>query len=420
MGFLADRFAELRFDPGRWLTEDDDYNGPISTAGVRVNRNSALALSTVWRCIDLLSSAVSQAPKDAILKVGSRSFPEFGKPAWMSQPEPGNPAMTLNEHVAQVAVSLLLDGNFFTYVFPHVLDPQLVISLDPRRIVVRRNGVAAPEYDILDRFGDVSNTVGPMEMLHGTWLRPPGELRGLAPLEVLRQSFGGAIASQDFSNRFFGQGASLAFGVEVPGSLDKTQKDQLAESLRKKHAGLQNSHAIGVLTGGAKFVSGLAPTPEQSQMLATREFQREDLAAIYGVPPHYVNAQKAGASSRASAEVYGADLKAMAILPLAERIEPHYSRLLSVPDSVTAPNASMQFKFNLDHFARADTYARAQALEVYVRSGQLTPNEARGLEDNPPLPGGERLYMQAQMTPIEMLGMGMTAAGSPVRSTVED
>jgi hypothetical protein len=43
-----------------------------------------------------------------------------------------------------------------------------------------------------------------------------------------------------------------------------------------------------------------------------------------------------------------------AVLPLAVRIEAQHDRLVSVPDTITDPNASAQFKFNLDAVARVD------------------------------------------------------------------
>jgi len=417
MGVIAQRFDEIR-NAADWITDANDeefWEGRMTTAGVRVNRQSALSLTTVWRCVDLLTSAIAQAPKDMIVKIGGRSFPEFrNKPRWMTEPEPIDPTMTINEHFAQVATSLLLDGNFFTHVYPYVLDPQVLTVLDPQRVRVKEDAMGAPYYELLDRRGQVSNTVGPMEMLHGTWIRLPGELRGIAPLEALRRGIGGAIAAEDFGARFFGQGASLSFGVEVPGALDVNQKKELSESLRRKYAGPGNSHAIGVLTGGAKFVPGLAPTPEQAQMLGTRHLSVEDLCRPYGIPPVFAGSQEPGAASYASAYVAAGALKQYAVVPLAIRIEQPYQRITHVPETVTAPDATAQFKFNLDGVARGDPKARAEAEEILVRSGQMTPNEGRALEDRAPLPGGDQLYMQQQMNPLSVATV--TALGALVRA----
>src|SRR6185295_14841450 len=133
------------------------------------------------------------------------------------------------------------------------------------------------------------------------------------------------------------QGASLSFGVEVPGAMDEQKKKDMAEAMRRKYAGLSNSHAIGVLTNGAKFVTGLAPTPEQAQFLDTRKFGVEEICRIYGVPPGMAGSQEPGASSYASAEVYHDEFRAYGVQPLATRIEQQHSRLLDLPIGVLPP-----------------------------------------------------------------------------------
>jgi HK97 family phage portal protein len=412
MGLIADRWESTR-NVSSWLNDDDGMiEGPRTTAGVRVNRSTALGLTTVWRCWDLLSSAVAQSPRDVILKVGGKSFPEFAPPDWLAMPNPDDPTYTANDYFAQVALSALSDGNYFTRVFPYVLDPQALIVLDPNLVTVRKG----PLFDIRNERGQIVETVGPMEMLHGTWMRLPGALRGISPLEAVRLGFGAAIATQDHAARFFGQGASLSFGVEVPGAMDEPKKTEMAAALKRKYAGLNNSHAVGVLTNGAKFVTGLAPTPEQAQFLDTRKFGVEEICRIYGVPPGMAGSQEPGASSYASAEVYHDEFRAYGVQPLAVRIEQQHSRLLDLPLGVLPP-ATVQFRFNLDSIARTNLLNRYQAHAEGVKGGFLKPNEARAYEDLQPAAGGDDLYMLQQMVPIGTLGQ--TKATEPLNTQVD-
>jgi HK97 family phage portal protein len=402
MGLIAQRVAaavdEIR-SAADFLRDDDD-DGPMTTAGVSVSARAALGLTTVWRCVDLLSSAVAMAPKDVIVKVGGESFREFTKPSWLSMPNPSDPTYTADDYFAQVALSLLIDGNYFVHAFPYVWDAQRLTVLDPRRVRV----VSGPRYEILDATGKVTNTLTPMQMLHGTWLRPAGELRGISPLEAMKRAVGAAIATEDFAARFFGQGASLSFGVEVPYQMDDTKLGNLRKSLRAKYVGLRNSHAIGVLADGGKFVTGLAPTPEQAQMLASQKWHVEDLCRPYGVPPSLVGSQEPGASSYNSSSVHDMQFKERGVLPLAVRIERQHSRLVAVPSTITDPTATAQFKFNLDGIARVDLLTRSQAYKELVFAGIMQPSEGRALEDLPPAPGADRLFMQSQMVPIDQLG----------------
>ncbi len=413
MGLLAQRLEqryEARNDPG-WLTRGDTDDGQLSSAGIVVSPRNAFSLTTFWRCVDLLSSAVSQAPKDIIVKIGERGFPQFQKPTWLESPAgPTNPTYTVNDYFADVAVSMLIDGNYFTHVFPNVLDPQILTLLPPGRVTIK----PGPTYEVRDASGRVVNTLEPLEMLHGTWLRMPGDPRGISPLEFLRRSIGAAIAAEDFAARYFGQGASLAFGVEVPGTLNPAQKADLAESLRKKHSGTANSHAIGILTGGAKFIGNLAPTAEQAQMLATRQFSVEEGCRPFGIPPHMVGSQQPGAVSYASVNGTLLEFKQYAVLPLALRIEAQHNRLVQVPSGINAPNATAQFKFNLDGIARADLLTRIQAYSQAILSGQITPDESRALEDRAPVGGNaSKLLMQRQMVPIDDLGTASPVPGMP-------
>lgn len=413
MGLIARRFADaeaVRNDAG-WLNRDDgEEMGRPSVSGVRVTKASALGLTTVWRCVDLISHAVSLAPTDVVVKVGKSSFPENVPPRWMVEPDPSNPNYMAGDYFGDVTMSMLTEGNFFTHVFPHVFDPQVLTVVSPGRVDVR----PGPLYDIRDGQGKVIRTVGPMEMLHGWWLKLPGELRGISPLEALRRGIGGAIAAEDHAARFFGQGAALSFGVEVPGTLDNQKRLDLQASLREKHAGNKNAHAIGVLTGGAKFVTGLAPTPEQAQMLATRKFSVEDLCRPYGVPPGMAGSQEPGASSYASALVWREQFRDDAVLKFTTKIERQHSRLLEMPANITSPNATIQMRFNLDWIARTDLLARYQAHAAGVQGGFITPDEARAYEDKAPLPGGDQLYMQQQMVPIS--DASYAALGALVRA----
>lgn len=407
MGILAQRWqaaadsrSNVRSAAADFLKDDYEPAAITSPAGVSVTRHAALGLTTVWRCVDLITHAVSLAPVDLFVKIGARSFPEYATPPWLAMPNPADPNYTSGDYFGEAVLSMLLDGNYFSYVTPDVYNPQAVTVLDPRRVVVR----PGPLYDIEDEMGRVIATLTPAQVLHGWWLRLPGTLRGISPLEALKRGIGSAIAAEDFAARFFAEGAALSFGVEVPYAMDQNKLNTLRDSLKAKYAGNRNSHAIGVLADGGKFVSGLAPTPEQAQMLATRKFSVEDLCRPYGVPPGMAGSQEPGASSYASALVWREQFRDDAVLKFTQKIERTHTRLLTVPDSIHDPNATAHMRLNLDWIARTDLLARYQAHGEGVRGGFITPNEARAYEDKAPLEGGDTLYMLQQMVPLADLG----------------
>jgi HK97 family phage portal protein len=336
-----------------------------------------------------------------MVKIGALTFPEYRNvPRWVDEPDPSDPTITADRYIYTLVASLVGEGNYFVHAYPNILAPEALTALDPRRV---RTPDGTTDFEVLDDKGQVVAVLSPMEVLHGVMYPYASQRRGPAPLDLMARTIGSSIAADDFAARFFGQGAALSFGVEVPSQLTDEQKKSLRESLKARYQGNRNSHAIGVLTAGAKFVGGLAPTPEQAQMLETRKFYLEEFARFLGVPPYMLGSQEPGAASYASTQTADKTFAERTVLPLVQRIESQHTRLLS--ELVPVPGGKAQFRLNMDAILRPNMLARYQAYETGIRSGVLKPNEARDKENLAPVPGGERVYMQAQMTPIEMLGV---------------
>jgi hypothetical protein len=162
-----------------------------------------------------------------------------------------------------------------------VLDPQV---LDPRPGRCVPKVKPGPLYEILDANGrsstgradgDAPRDVDPAA----------GALRGISPLEKLRRSIGRRHRRRGLRRPVLRTGRGAVVRRRGPGRWTRRSSTP-PRVAAAKYAGLRNSHAIGVLTDGGKFVTGLAPTPEQAQMLETRKFSVEDSAARTACRPH--------------------------------------------------------------------------------------------------------------------------------------
>lgn len=359
-----------------FATEDGFEERPTN-AGVRVTQRSALQLSAVWACVRLLTGTLAGLPAEVVVHEGRTRRVVEGEPDWLNEPNPSDPTMTWGEYVSQITASLLLDGNAFSYVDGGTDAPGRLLVLDPSRVEVEYEAMT-PMYTVRGDRGEVVAHVGPERMLHATWVRLPGSIRGLSPIEICRQGIGHAIAAEEFGSSFFGRGINLSAGIEIAGNLTDEQKADFMANLEGKHAGLRKAHRIGVVTGGAKFVTGLGVTNEQAQFLETRKFGVEDIARIFGVPPHMLGSQEPGASSYNSVEQRALEFRQYSVLSLVRRIEDPHSRLLP---------AGQSLRLNLEGLARADLKTRFDAYSVGVDKF-LTVNEVRALEDLPPIAGG--------------------------------
>lgn len=387
------------------LTEDDFFRddlGRQTVSGQRVSATTSTRVTVVLRCVKLLTDVIATLSKDVVISIGGQRYTEFAKPDWLTNPVPSDPSMTDVEHFSQVVGAMALHGDSFTFVPGgiHPLDGivgrgQLEV-LDPRHVNVKRG----PRYDILDQYGKVIETVGPERMLHVSWYRPAGSLRGLSPIEEARQAIGLALGTEEFAARFFGQGATMAIGLEVPGLLDEKQRTDLVTGLEGLYAGTRKAHRIGVVTGGTKFVTGLGVSNDQAQFLESRKFSVEDIARLFGVPPHLVGSQEPGASSYSSVEQRSLEFAKFNIAPWVSRITAQYSRLVSVPTRLEGSGASARFAMDLRSLERADIKTRYEAYNLAVGGPWLEPNIPRALEDLAPIEGGDKIHVQSQMVPL--------------------
>lgn len=345
---------------------------PASWSGTTVDQATALRLGAVYACVRLLSDTISTLPADTYIRRDGNRVPLRPKPAWVDRPDTG---VSRDDHIQQVVVSLLLDGNAFVRVLRDGMGEVLSLTcLPPQQVEVRR-GPRGIEYVVND-----SHTVPADGMLHITELRKPGELRGVSRIQEAKQTLGLASALDEFAARFFGQGSNASGVIEYPDALTKEQAEDLVTAWELGHKGLKKAHRPGVLFGGAKFTKTSVDN-EQSQFLQSRQFAVEEVARIFRVPPHMIGVTTPGAMSYASVEQNAIQFAQYTLRPILAKLEAAYSTLLM-------PGPAF-IKWNLDGILRGDLASRYQAYSTGMQSGFLSINDIHRLEDLSPVNGGD-------------------------------
>lgn len=357
-----------------WGAGGDWVSGNMTWSGADVSQKSSLQISAVFACVRLLADTVSTLPADTYVRDGGERRP-YPAPDWLSEPDVG---VTRQDFLQQVVTSLMLDGNAFIQVLRSGAGVAALVVLDPTRIEVRRNRESRrPEYVV-----DQGQTVLPAaDILHITDLRRPGDLRGVSRVSELRQTLGLARALDEFASRFFGNGSTTTGIIEYPGNLTEEQARDLVDGFEAGHKGLRRAHRPGVLSGGAKFQK-TGVDPESAQMLGSRQMAVEEIARIFGVPPHMIGLTTPGAMSYASVEQNAIQFVTHTLRPLVTKIESALSRLLPGDAFV---------RFNMDGLLRGDSISRAQYHSTALQAGWETVNDVRRIEDLPPVEGGDQI-----------------------------
>ena len=370
-----------------WGSGRDMLEGS-TLAGTRVGADNALKISAVYACVRLYVDTVSTLPADSFIRIDGDRRPYRPKPAWIDEPSPG---VSRADHVAQVMLSLLIDGNAFIHVLRNGIGDVVNLSvLDPTKVEITRADGGELVYLV-----DYNRRLPESDVLHITEMRRPGQVRGVSRIEQVKETLGLAKALEEFAARFFSQGSITSGVIEHPGSLTEDQARQLVDGFEQHHRGLRRAHRPGVLAGGAKF-NKTGVDPEQAQMIQSRQMAVEDVARIFRIPAHMLGVTTPGAMSYASVEQNAIQWVRFSVVPIVAKLEATYSRLL--------PSTAF-VKFNLDSLLRGDTQTRFSAYSTGLQSGFMSINDIRRLEDMRPVDGGDVVRVPLANVDINAAGL---------------
>lgn len=270
--------------------------GSGTFSGIDVTHDKVAALPAVIRGVTIISSAMRKMPFYVFRESEEGRTWDKSHPSWQAvavKPHPNITRGTFRENLNSWA---MLWGNAYAYIDrpnwpqgPISLIPMLPDRTFPYR--VSRSGSATDNLEDEDgmlrfatRVGGELRTFDESEVLHVHGIGPNPYI-GWDIVELMKETFGGAIANQQFGNRFFGQGANPAGFVMMDGSLEEEEEENFMASLQKAMSGLAKSHKVVLLEEGAKF-QALTVDPQKAQFLEGKQFDVRQLAMSIGIKVH--------------------------------------------------------------------------------------------------------------------------------------
>lgn len=141
-------------------------------------------------------------------------------------------------------------------------------------------------------------------------------------------------------------------------------------------------------------VKPLGFNPSEMQLVELQKWCVEQIARIYSLPPTFLQDLSSGVKSSGEQE----DLRLVkhTLGRWIRQVEQELNLKL-----IGRGRKSTFIKFNVDGLLRGDYRTRTEGNAKSISSGQLTPNEARAMDDRPGLPGGDELYIQGANMPLK-------------------
>src|SRR5262249_55131379 len=144
------------------------------------------------------------------------------------------------------------------------------------------------------------------------------------------------------------QNGSRPSGIlSVEGPQNEHTIEQVKERWDTRQAGTTNMHRIAVLSGGATFTP-VSFSADDSQFLQQRELSAREVARIFRVPSHLIDAEPR--TSRTYASVTQENLKFLqfSLQPWLARIERAFTA------DADLAMGQLYLRFDVDSFLRAD------------------------------------------------------------------
>lgn len=354
-----------------------------------VGEGEARSVAAVSACCDLIGGSISSLPLHFYRRTEAgreRYTPELW---WLFNERP-SPQFSAAAFWQFISDSRLLHGDGFARIVRASPYSPTVSGLEPYhpslvdvkkangRLIYTLSGRDATEKTLV---------VDQDDMLHFPGAGFDG-IRGMSALRYgLKTAAGIAKAADDQASQYMEDGARPDFAIEVPGEMTPDAREVLRKSWMDRHSGQGAKKAPVVLAGGMKLHQ-LTMSASDAQLLTTRQFQIEEICRIFGVPPFMIGHNEKTTS-------WGSGVEQMSIGFVKYTLQRH---LVAMEQEInhkffkTSRNFS---EFQTAGLERGDIKSRNESYRIALgRAGEpgwMTVNEVRGLENMPPLPGGDTL-----------------------------
>lgn len=359
-------------------------------AGMPVTEQTVMAIGAVYACVGLIGGALAALPFH-LYKRSPDGRERYDSDLWWLFNESPFGSWTAASAWQFAAQSIALKGDGYwriRRITPYTNAIEGFQPIHPDKVqVVQEDG--RNYYLVVTDKGSI-DTVDQADMLHFPGIGYDGR-RSLTPIRAaLRPAAGIALAADEYAGAFFKNGARPDFALVTDGKLADDSAKLLRETWASRHGGPSNAHLPAILTGGLK-VQPLTLTAEDAQLLATRNFQIQDIARIFGVPPHMIGYTEKTTS-------WGSGVEQMSIGFVRYTLRRYLDSITQEINRKIWPRSRLYFgEFNTDALLDGDSKAQAEyfakALGGPGTQGWMTINEVRKLKNLKPVTQGDQLVM---------------------------
>jgi HK97 family phage portal protein len=365
----------------------------------------------VYSCISLISTDIGKLRLRLMKQTEEGLWEEAASSAFSPVLRKPNHYQIRQKFIEQWLISKLVQGN--TYVLKERDARGIVISLyvlDP----CRTNVLVAPDGSVFyelsaDNLSGVPESVRvpASEIIHDVMVALFHPLCGVSPLIAAALPVAQGLNIQKTSSQFFMKGSRPSGILSAPGPITEEQARQYAAEWEQKFTG-DNAGRVAILGDGLQY-QPLAMPAEEAQLIEQLKWTAENVASVFHVPAHMIGV--------APVPAYDTNIEARTQQYYSQCLQTHIEGIEALLDDglgLTSNGTQLYgTEFDLGDLLRMDTKTLVDTTAEAVRSGFLSPNEARAKFNMGPTSGGESPYLQQQNFSLDALARRDESIGAP-------
>ena len=335
------------------------------------------SLVSVYRAIDIITSAVAQLPLRVErhgVEVPASEIPDIIKAPSLS--------LTRSDFLEQIALSLAVTGN--AYIFAKRISGKLVelVTLNPHEVLPKQDETSgAITYAYRGR--DYTQA----DIQHLKFMVLPGSLKGLGAIQAARAEIQGAINLRDYAAQWFNGSGQPSGILSTDQALTADDAKQIRDTWNnidpatgKPLPAAANPSNIKVTGKGVKY-EPIVLNPRDAQFIESRNFNTLEIARLFGIPATLMLTSTEGSSmTYSNVEQDWLGFVRFTLTKYLRKIEEALTTFTPRGQTV---------RFQISALLRSDTLTRYQAHQIALNAGFMTLNEIRAIESLPPLENQE-------------------------------
>ncbi|MBX3536445.1 MAG: phage portal protein [Chelatococcus sp.] len=340
-----------------------------STANLpAVTTESALRVPAVLAAVAFLSRTLAYLPLHAYRDTGKGAVKAGGKLQTIVRDAP-NPQMGSFKFRQYFWQQVFTGGRGLAWIERSSTSVENIWPINPKTATVKRVGLRLT-YRVDGRDYPAEDIIDIPFMLR------ENQTGHYGPIQMAAKAIQLALAMNDYGSQFFAGGGvpPLALTGPLPQG-NEGLKRAMADINRAIESAKQSSKPLFPLPPGHDL-KPVGFDPEKGQMTDARRFQIEEFARVWQLPPVFL--QDLTRATFTNAEQQD--------LHLVKHLIGHWAGALEDEMNLKLfgrGRGTRYVRHNLDGVMRGDFKTRIEAIARAIQTAQMTPNEARALEERP-------------------------------------